>query len=288
MRCTTNHSGWKLLTALVVVSGCAPTEPAAPEPEAPEPAAQAVLPDSPPPDSDPAAAVKDNALEPPSADAISATGDTAAENVRLPVSPTDERTGELAESIARAEEPRLRSRIASYRGAVGPAEMPPVVFSKGHEALCRVKVGDTMPEITLPRITGGGSTTLAELAGEKATVVVFWSANRRMAREQLMDLPGDVVELFGDRGVAVVGIAVNESDSSADAALRRVGADFPNLIDGDGKAFEKVGAERLPQTYLLDPQGKILWFDIEYSLATRRELYQALRALVGEPDSADE
>jgi hypothetical protein len=32
--------------------------------------------------------------------------------------------------------------------------------------------------------------------------------------------------------------------------------------------------------YLLDPQGKVLWFDIDYSLATRRELNQALRAVV--------
>ena len=63
------------------------------------------------------------------------------------------------------------------------------------------------------------------------------------------------------------------------AALEKAGANFPNLLDADGKAFAQVGSERLPRTYLLDPQGKILWFDIEYSLATRRELHQALRAV---------
>jgi hypothetical protein len=30
---------------------------------------------------------------------------------------------------------------------------------------------------------------------------------------------------------------------------------------------------------VLDPSGKIVWFDIEYSMATRRELHQALRTL---------
>jgi hypothetical protein len=80
-----------------------------------------------------------------------------------------------------------------------------------------------------------------------------------------------------------VGIAVNESPEKAQATLKSVEADFPNLIDEDGRDFASVGSEKLPRTYLLDPKGKILWFDIEYSLGTRRELKQALRAVAGEP-----
>ena len=33
-----------------------------------------------------------------------------------------------------------------------PATVPPVLLSKQHEALCRVKVGDAMPEIELPKV----------------------------------------------------------------------------------------------------------------------------------------
>ena len=36
---------------------------------------------------------------------------------------------------------------------------------------------------------------------------------------------------------------------------------FPNLLDADGKAFAQVGSEKLPRTFVLDPSGKILWFD---------------------------
>ena len=61
------------------------------------------------------------------------------------------------------------------------------------------------------------------------------------------------------------------------------GANFPTLLDADGKAFAQIGSEKMPRTFLLDPQGKILWFDIEYSLSTRRELHQALRSVTGEP-----
>jgi hypothetical protein len=37
-----------------------------------------------------------------------------------------------------------------------------------------------------------------------------------------------------------------------------------------------VATEHLPRTYLLDAEGRILWFDLEYSRATARELINAL------------
>jgi peroxiredoxin len=173
-----------------------------------------------------------------------------------------------------------KERIAFYRAdSAKPTTMPKVQLSKREQALCNVKVGDAMPEIELPKVAGGEKAKLASLFGKQATVVVFWKADRRMAREQLADVPVDVVELFGKEGVAVVGIAVNETAESAAAALAKADAKFTNLLDADGKAFAKVGSERLPRTYVLDGKGNIVWFDIEYSLTTRRELHDVLRLL---------
>lgn len=167
-----------------------------------------------------------------------------------------------------------------------PATIPVVALSKAHAALCKVKVGDAMPNIELPALADGKPVKLSSLFGEKATVVVFWSGDRRMAREQLADMGPEVVAPFGKAGVAVVGIAVGMPAADARAALEAAGAEFPNLLDAEGKAFALVGSVKLPRTYLLDAKGKILWFDIEYSLGTRRELNQALRAIAGEPTAA--
>jgi peroxiredoxin len=139
-----------------------------------------------------------------------------------------------------------------------------------------------MPAFELQELGGNERKRLTDLAGEKATLLVFWKADRRMAREQLADLRYDVIEPFAERGVAVVGIAVEQSAADAEKTLQRAGAKFPHLLDPDGEAFAQVGNEKLPRTYLLDPGGKILWFDIEYSHATRRELNQALQALASE------
>jgi peroxiredoxin len=185
----------------------------------------------------------------------------------------------IALSSLVAERSSAQPAQAAPAKADAPASMPAVVLSKQHEALCRVKVGDTMPAIELEQLGGGGRKRLTALAGQSATVVVFWKSDRRMSQQQLADIGPDILEPFGKAGVAVFGVAVDEAADSAQAVLQKAGANFPNLLDVDGTAFAQVGSDRLPRTYLVDPQGKILWFDLEYSLATRRELQQALRAL---------
>lgn len=201
--------------------------------------------------------------------------------------PTQVDSAGASKELISATDEEPQRRTVSYRADAKPAKIPPVALSKGHEAFCRVKVGDTMPAIELPQIGGGAERKkLSDLFGKKATVVVYWKSDRRMAIEQLADLGPDVIQSFGEKGVAVVGIAVSESSQGAQATLQKAGASFTNLLDADGKVFARVGSDKLPRTYLLDPQGKILWFDIEYSLATRRELHEALRAIAGEPASA--
>jgi peroxiredoxin len=169
--------------------------------------------------------------------------------------------------------------VASFAQGSGRPKLPPVFLSKSEQPLCKVKVGDAMPPVKLPKLDKGEEVDLATMYGRTATLVVFWKSDRRMAQQQLADIGPDVIEPFGKAGLSVIGIAVDETPESAKAALEKHGANFPNLLDENGKAFAQVGSERLPRTYLIDPQGKILWFDIEYSNATRRELQQALRAV---------
>ena len=126
----------------------------------------------------------------------------------------------------------------------------------------------------------GGNAVLSALYGKAATVVVFWKGDRQMALDELADLGPDVMQKFGSRGVEVVGIAVSQPAADARSVIQKTAADFPQLLDADGKAFDKVGAKRLPWTIVLDANGNIVWFDLEYSLATRRELQQALLATV--------
>jgi hypothetical protein len=51
---------------------------------------------------------------------------------------------------------------------------------------------------------------------------------------------------------------------------------IPVLLDADGQALEQVATGLLPRTYLLDAEGRVLWFDLEYSRGQRLGLNNAV------------
>jgi peroxiredoxin len=86
-----------------------------------------------------------------------------------------------------------------------------------------------------------------------------------------------VLNRFSGNGVAVVGVNTGDDPQAARELIKLAGARFPNLSDRQGEAFKQVATTKVPRTYLVDASGKILWFDLEYSRTTRRELLQAIR-----------
>ena len=140
--------------------------------------------------------------------------------------PAADVAGEAGSENGRCRTAGPKVQTAFYRADAKPAAMPRVLLSKGDEAACKVKVGDAMPAIELPKLGGTSKTKLADLLGKKATVVVFWKGDRRMSQQQLADIGPDVVEPFGKQGVAVVGVAVDESAKDAEATVQETGATF--------------------------------------------------------------
>lgn len=153
--------------------------------------------------------------------------------------------------------------------------IPRVFLTSDHSAMCRVRVEDKMPAITLPKL-GGGEADLALLQGKKATILLFWHNDLWMSESALDDLARDISP---SEDVAMIGVAVKTSEADVVAMTNAAGATFTQLLDNDGKVFNKLGMTKLPRVYVLDSSGKIVWFDIEYSQATRRELQRSLSEL---------
>jgi len=156
------------------------------------------------------------------------------------------------------------------------AAMPEVRLPEMLKETCVVGVGDLMPDAPLD-VLGGEQQQLSSQLGPRLTVMFFWESDNLYAQDELRDLTGDVVEAFGDEGVRVIGINVGDSAETAAAAVEAAEAAFPNFLDPEGEYFAKVATEKLPRTYLLDSAGRVLWFDLEYSLTTRRQLKQAVK-----------
>jgi len=180
--------------------------------------------------------------------------------------PIGEQTEELRRVVRKEITPETQQQI------------PPVLLSTEHASLCRVRVGDEFPEMELPRLSGG-DVELASLQGVQATVILFWQPDRWMSHTAIGDLVHEVTTNYDSSKVSIVGVAVSQPAEAVRQTLSDEETAFPQLLDTDGKAFNKVGMQTLPRVYVLGPTGKIVWFDIEYSEGTRRELKKTLEVL---------
>jgi peroxiredoxin len=154
--------------------------------------------------------------------------------------------------------------------------MPRVSLTQAHVQACRVHVGDQFPDLELVDLAGQKQ-SLTKLLGPKLTVVVFWNGKKSAARQQLADLDPEIASRFLAQGLAVVSVNTGDDPQLASELAKQASAAFPVLSDRDAAALEQVAPGKIPSTYLLDATGKTLWFDIEYSRTTRRELVQAIR-----------
>ena len=154
--------------------------------------------------------------------------------------------------------------------------MPKVNLTEHHAAMCRVGVGEKFPDLQLPDTTGEQQ-SLSQLFGDKLTLVVFWNAEEPTGLEELADLARYHQPRFGQNGLAIVAINTGDDAQLAGELARQAGAEFTILSDADGAAFKQVATEKIPRTYLLDPSGTVLWFDLEYSPTTLRDMVQAIR-----------
>lgn len=166
-----------------------------------------------------------------------------------------------------------------------PAKMPEVFLSEEQRKWCRVVDGEIMPDADLPDLDGKPQ-PVSKLRGQKLTVLCLWKcgetdAGRLKALEILGDLQ-DLSESYLEKGVRVIGINEGDPPEVVRICIADAKGTFPNLLDPDRAFFDKIATEKLPRVYLLDPEGKILWFDLEFSPTTRRNLKKGIQVELGE------
>ena len=183
----------------------------------------------------------------------------------------------VSSSILAQEEAKLR--------------VPEVLLSSQHEQMVAVGVGDRFPRIDLPGVDG--SRRLAELLGSDATVVAVVQTGRPMSKALLRDLHFDVRKHYvnADDELRVSTVVLIKPQSGALAKevdeLLKAG-ELPDaskgnhtlLLGEESQVLDMLGTGRMPRVYVLNSEGQIEWLDIEYSLSTRREMKQTVRALV--------
>lgn len=162
-----------------------------------------------------------------------------------------------------------------------PLTIPAVELTEKDAADCLVKVGDAMPNAALVDLQGK-PVELRSLYGKKLSVVCFWNGEQTAGLQAIQELDKYVAEPYAGKGVAVIGINVGDAAPVAKEKAALAEAKFTMLLDPESAYFKKVAAATLPRVYLLAADGKVLWFDIDYSRSMRRDLVQGITVALKE------
>jgi thiol-disulfide isomerase/thioredoxin len=107
---------------------------------------------------------------------------------------------------------------------------------------------------TLTRLDGPGKLELASLRG-KVVVLNFWASWCGPCREETPEVE-QVWKQYRSRDVVVVGVDSKDFTGDAKRFMRRYGVTYPVVHDGQGDLWGPYGVTGLPETRVIDRDGK--------------------------------
>ena len=115
-------------------------------------------------------------------------------------------------------------------------------------------VGYGAPEFTLA-LFDGSTVKLSDLKG-KAILLNFWASWCIPCRDEAPALESSWLK-YRNKKVAFLGVNIWDDDSNALSYMEKYGGGYPNGKDPEGQIAVDYGVAGVPETYFIDPTGKI-------------------------------
>ena len=126
----------------------------------------------------------------------------------------------------------------------------------------------------------GRKLTLDELRG-KAVFLNFWASWCPPCRAEAKDLE-TAWQNIKDKNMVFLGIALQDSEKNSRDFLEEFSITYPNGIDPSGKIAVDYGVWGIPESFFIDPQGRITYKHVGGIRAdvARTKLDEALKGIV--------
>lgn len=154
------------------------------------------------------------------------------------------------------------------------------MWGPGHGATSQLSgrplPGQAAPDFTLTLLDG----STFSLSGQRGRAVVlnFWASWCPPCEAEAPDLQA-VWEEYGAKGVAFLGIAYKDEEAAVRDFLTRYGITYPVGPDAASRVADLYGITGVPETFVLDPDGKVVRFYI--GPVTADQLRADLNGLLG-------
>jgi cytochrome c biogenesis protein CcmG/thiol:disulfide interchange protein DsbE len=133
------------------------------------------------------------------------------------------------------------------------------------------------PSRPLPLVGEPGETSVEDYRG-KVVVLNFWASWCKPCEKEAPVLERTSRRL-ADKGVVVLGVDYRDTENDAVAFERRHRITYPSVRDVEGKLARDYGTVALPETFVIDREGKVV--AVRRGVVDAAWLNQALAPLVG-------
>jgi cytochrome c biogenesis protein CcmG/thiol:disulfide interchange protein DsbE len=130
-----------------------------------------------------------------------------------------------------------------------------LVWQLGHQQHAP-GVGAVAPAFTLRRLDGSGKVSLAAYRG-RAVVLNFWASWCVPCKSEAAVLERDWTSYHG-RGVVFLGVDYHDLAPDARRFVDAHALTFTMLEDGSGRVTGRYGISQVPETYVLNRQGRVV------------------------------
>jgi cytochrome c biogenesis protein CcmG/thiol:disulfide interchange protein DsbE len=127
------------------------------------------------------------------------------------------------------------------------------LLSKGG---ANVEVGEPAPDDSLPHLGGNGTGSVADYRGDWV-LINFWASWCVPCRDESPALEA-FYRQHRAQDFTVLGIDTRDLTDDGRAFVAKYGITYPQLRDGDGDRAHDFGTSGVPESFLVNPQGRLV------------------------------